>query len=508
MSAARRRLGALLAASALLAGSLAVTGATAAAVNGTVFVNTVPATPGIAIDVAGVVQTTGLDGSFSLALSSLADVSSTVALASTTTPAGDSVTLNRVTTGPHVPYESHIFVGLNITSRVRLRVVAGNSGVAPATVHQLTLRAITGQVLRVNPQTKPFVRLLARRAQYSRGVLVAQTINWFVDRIQVAKGVAVTAGRRPFDPLGHSVWKLSLQSMHGKAIISTVPAVAGVVFAIDGASVVTNQRGEATAPVADLNDVVARLRLTSADAAGGLQVSNMRVEKLPPEIVRQRHISVALDVRRPVMLRFVDLRQRTVPTSRITDLTLSTNAGDVRVPGSRLSAPLPMLVNQATRVGSGWQPAPVTYTLRSVLLDGGEAVFNGRQRFQADSGTTWTISLAVFTLTVTAHDAVFGSQLASRMVITRPDGTKLPIELSSARPRITSTLVRGLYSLHVDSAVLAGRASVLVSRDERIDLRVVTLWDALAFLAVVIAIVIGAVLGGRRMARRRSGSLA
>jgi hypothetical protein len=63
--------------------------------------------------------------------------------------------------------------------------------------------------------------------------------------------------------------------------------------------------------------------------------------------------------------------------------------------------------------------------------------------------------------------------------------------------------VRGLYTVQVDSAVLAGHASVLVSRNENIDLRVVTLWDAAAFLVLVLIIIVGAVLGGRRMAQRR-----
>jgi hypothetical protein len=130
-------------------------------------------------------------------------------------------------------------------------------------------------------------------------------------------------------------------------------------------------------------------------------------------------------------------------------------------------------------------------------------VFNGRQRFSPSSSGTWNISLAVFTLTVTAHDAFFGSQLGSHLVITRPDGQELSMQLSSAGPRRTPSMVRGLYSVQIDAAVLAGRASVLVSRNEQIDLRVITLWDAAAFLLLVLLIIVGAVLGGRRMARRR-----
>jgi hypothetical protein len=296
---------------------------------------------------------------------------------------------------------------------------------------------------------------------------------------------------------------LSLQPVHGVVSVGTVPAVAGVTFSLDGATMTTDARGRATAPVDDLNDVSDRLKLATPNASGGMAVSNMRVSKLPPLVVHQRRVLVALDVRRPVSLRFVDLAHHAVPASRISDITLSAGSNSVRLLGQELSSPAALLTQQATKVGTDWQPRGITYTLRSVRIDGGQAVFNGRQRFSPSSSGTWNISLAVFTLTVTAHDAFFGSQLGSHLVITRPDGQELSMQLSSAGPRRTPSMVRGLYSVQIDAAVLAGRASVLVSRNEQIDLRVITLWDAAAFLLLVLLIIVGAVLGGRRMARRR-----
>ncbi len=503
---ALRRLSALVAVGALLATAVEAAPATASAnPGGTVFVNTVPATPGISIDVDGTVLTTGTDGSISMFDPNLNGIASRVSLAGETTAAGDAVRLTRVVPGPHVRYESHLFVGLEITSAVRLRLVRGNSDVDPASVSRLRLRSAAGNVLDVNPRATPVVSLLARRALLQHGALVAQAVTWSVARIEVAPGVAVTTARARFDPLDAGTWTLSLQTVHGIAIIETVPAVAGVVLSVDGATVTTDQQGQARAPVADVNHVADRLQLGGPDAAGGFQVSNMRVNRLPPGTVRVRHIVVALDVRRPVLLRFVDARGRPVPPSRITDVTFTAGSITTRLHGAELSAANSMAARQATREATGWQEVPITYTLRSVHLNGGEAVFNGRQRFQAATSGLWTISLAVFTLTVTAHDALFGSQLGSRMVITSPDGSTVPMELSSELPRTTPSLVRGLYTVRVESAVLAGRASVLVSRDERIDLRVVTLWDTIAFVVTALAVLAGAVLGGRRLARRRTG---
>ena len=470
---------------------------------GTVYVSTIPAVAGLAIDIGGVVQQTGPDGSAIVRLADINGMPHRVSLATGTTPAGDAVSLTRVVPGRHVPHESHLSLGLDLTSRVRLRLGQGTSGVPSSSVHRIRLHSVTGQVLEVDPQKHPTVSLLARRTMLQRGVLAVQRVTWSVDRLAVVPGVAVTTQHVKFDPLGHRTWPLSMEPVHGVVTIRTVPSVAGVVFSLDGATITTGADGRAEAPVDDLNDVADRLRLAAPDAAGGLQVSNVRVTKLPPRVVHQRRVLVAMDVRRPVAFRFVDLAGHPVPLSRITDLTLSAGAASVRLIGSELTVPAPLLTEQATKIGTDWQTRSITYTLRSVRIDGGQAVFNGRQRFTPSSSGTWRIALAVFTLTVTAHDAFFGSQLASHLEITRPDGSRLPLSLSASQARRTPSLVRGLYSVQIDSAVLAGRASVLVSRNEAIDLRVVTLWDAVAFIAVVLLIVVGAVLGGRRMSRRR-----
>jgi hypothetical protein len=498
-----RRLVSAIAVTAVAAGGVAMPPSTATVIPaGTVYVSTVPATPGLALNIGGNVQTTGPDGSVAVYVSDLAGIASRVTLAQSVV-GGSTVALTRVVTGRHVPHESHLSVGLSVTSSVRLNLVRGRSGIDPRTVHRLRLHSLAGAVLDVDLRKTPVVRLLARRALLRHGVLTEQRVTWSVDRVAVAPGVAVTTAHAAFDPLGVSSWRLTLQTVHGVVAVTTVPPVAGVTFALEGATLTTDRRGRAQGPIADLNDVADRLRLASATATSGVEVTNMRVTKLPPRAVGQRRVLVAFDVRRPVSLRFVDLARHEVPRARISDVALSVGDSTVRLVSQELGTPTALLTEQATKVGQQWQARTITYTLRSVRIDGGQAVFNGRQRFRPSASGTWTIRLAVFTLAVTAHDAFFGSQLSSHLVITRPDGSRVPMQLSSAKPRRTPSMVRGLYTVQVDSAVLAGHASVLVSRNENIDLRVVTLWDAAAFLVLVLIIIVGAVLGGRRMAQRR-----
>jgi biopolymer transport protein ExbD len=72
---------------------------------------------------------------------------------------------------------------------------------------------------------------------------------------------------------------------------------------------------------------------------------------------------------------------------------------------------------------------------------------------------------------------------------------------------VAHSLVRGLYQMRVDSAVLAGSTTVLVSRNDAIDLRVVTLLDVVLIVLVVLVVLIAAVVGGGVMARRRRSAV-
>lgn len=472
---------------------------------GTVYVSTVPAIAGVSLDIGGSVVRTGPDGSAAVSTGSLNGIAKRITLAGSSPISGETLSIARVASGVHRPRESHLTVGFDVSTSVRLQLAEGDAHVSPSSVHQLRLHSITGQIILVDPQKTHDVTLSARKARLIRGVLTAQPVTWTVDRVAVAPGVSVqTAGGR-FDPFGHPTWPLQLAPIHGTVDIQTVPATPGVTFLLDGASITTTANGTASAPIGDLNNVNQRLKLADSTAEP-LLVSNMRVSKLPPTHIRQRRLIVALDVRRPVILRFVDLKGSVIPTSRIENVQATSGNAEVQIVGRQIAEPAALLTQVATKAGSAWQTRRAVYSLRSVRMDGGEAVFNGRQRFSPSGGSTWTITLAVFNLAMTAHDALFGFKVGSRVQITRPDGTKYGLDLGTVDPLVARTMVRGLYGLTVDSAVVGGRTSVLVSRDDSVDLRVVTLVDFVVIALFALIILVSTVVGGQMMARRRASA--
>ena len=484
--------------------------ASASDTGGTVSLQTVPALAGVRLAVNGSVVTTDVGGSAALWVPDLNGIADTVSLASSRLDPTTTLAISKVHPLPHtIARRSNLMVGLDITSSVRLNVQPGTTGVAVDSVRLLQLHSVAGQVLDVNPTRTRRVRLLARRTRLTNGVLTTQHVTWSVDRAMGAPAIALTTAGPRFDPFDHERWRVRLQPVRGTVDIGTVPATAGVTFTLGGATVTTGPNGSARVAVSDLNNVDHRLQLGSA-AAGPVSVSLLRVSKLPPGALHQRRLIAALEVRRDVRLRFVDLLGEKVPANRVQQVDLSGGGPMITLTGRQVRDPVSLPESIATEVAGHWQTRPVTWSVSAVRFDGGDAVFAGKQRYSPNAGRAWYVALSVFRVRVAVRDALFGSGVGSSVWITGPDGRGFPLRVGSASPGVVPAMVRGLYDLRVDAAVFGKHTKVLVSRDDLVQVRVVTPLDIAVFALAVL--LIGAclvLLGGvvpRRRLRRRRGS--
>jgi hypothetical protein len=219
---------------------------------------------------------------------------------------------------------------------------------------------------------------------------------------------------------------------------------------------------------------------------------------------------VALAVRRSIALTFADYSGQPVPPGQLSEVELTSGGTRVNLTGPAIAAAVPLLAQTATQIGNAWQPRELRYTVTTVRLNGSNAVFAGQQSFNPNGAASWRISLAVFAIKVTVRDVVFGSSISSSAWVTRPDGHRYPVHLAAGAPTVLASLVRGSYDLQVKAAVVGSHTRLLVSRTDRVNLRVITRKDA---LAVVLAV---ALLGGgvvwlglslRRSAGQRSGGV-
>jgi hypothetical protein len=496
-----RVLGALVAVLTLLAGTTAA--GAVGPTRGKVFVQTAPALAGVRLLVGSTVVTTGRGGSAAIAVSNINGVASRVSLASKVLDARTGLSLAYVKPAPHTAkYESHLTVGLDVTSRVRLQISGGTTGVATGSVHAVRLHSVTGQTMLVDPQRTPTVNLLSRKTRLVAGVVTPQVVTWSVDSLRAAPGVSITTARAKFDPYSSSVWPLLLRAVHGTVIVETVPATPGVSFLLDGATFTTDAHGRGTSPVADLNGVDLRLRASTSQATGST-VAVLRVSRLKPAAPFQRHLVAALAVSRPVSLTFTDPAGQPVPSDRVSEVQLDGGGSTVKVTGAQLADPVSLLSARGKLVDGVVKPQQVTYSVTRVTLDGGNAVFAGQQRLNPNSASDWPISVSVFDVTVTARDVLFGSRVTSTAYVSRPDGGRSAVQLSRGRPTVLRSLVRGGYTLTTQAAVVGANTNILVSKNSDVELRVVTLLDAVVLVLLLIGMAVSVVLVGRR---RRPGS--
>jgi hypothetical protein len=470
--------------------------------SGTVHLQTVPSMAGVALSVGGEVVRTGPDGAATLSVADLNGVADTVTIPDHYVTATLRVRMTHVVVLPHVePHVSNLQVGVAVTSLMRIRVWAGRTGIDPTTVRRLRLHSVTGIVRTVNPQRVSQFALLARLPRLVHNRLEVQTVTWSVDSVVADPGVAVGAERVPFDPLSGPEWRLRLRPIAGTVHIRTVPATAQVEFVLDGTSAMTDRNGEAMTSAANLNDVNERLRLASA-AAGDRQVSILKVTTAPQAALHERELVVALEVSRPIRLRFVDERGVAVPTHRVSAVQLHSGQRSVTVQGAAVRQPIMLGAAIAERAGTEWRVNRIAFTITSVTVDGGEAVFAGQQRFEPVSAAVWTVRLAVFTITVTARDALFGTRVGSTLLVTRPDGAILRrVTVGVRTPALLPSIVRGDYDLRVQAALIGGTTPVHISRDDHLDLRVVTRLDAIAVAAFVALLVAAAMYAAARVTR-------
>jgi hypothetical protein len=335
-------------------------------------------------------------------------------------------------------------------------------------------------------------------------------VTWAVEGVHADPGISVTSSQPRFDPFGNARWRVRLAPVKGTVKVITVPRTPDVQFQVDGTALTTGANGIGIAQVADLNYVQDKLTL-AASQAGPYQVSSLRVSKLDTIVTGQRRLIAAIDVRRGVKLRFIDSHYKPIPASAVDSVTMSAGSGvTTTIVGTELTVPALLLTQVAERIGSGWGTRTVKYSLESVRIDGSNAVFTGKQTIYPLSTSVWTIQLAVFSMTLSVRDALFGSTIGTRTVITRPDGSTVAKDVPSGSPHVFTGMVRGLYTLKIDAAVVGGTTSVLVSRDGEVDLRVITLLDALVIAlagAILLpASVLVAVSITRRSQRRRKNT--
>jgi phospholipase C len=281
--------------------------------------------------------------------------------------------------------------------------------------------------------------------------------------------------------------------------IRTVPAVPGMRFAIDGRRFEADRRGRAYPPAGARGS----LRAIDTRIAPGLRA---RFDRW----YRGRRIA-AIELFHRVRTSFVDLDGNAVDPQAITSVTLRGSDGGRSVLAGRRS--LWLQGNRVVPESQGTESTGLHYAAEKVMVAGSNVVHRGQQRFFPAASRTMQLRLLLFAVRVTVRDALLGFPIGSAIRVRYPNGRERREALGPSAGLIMRSLPRGDYRLSVDALGISSSRPVALSRDQEVDLRVISWLDvavvllALAALALALLFVRRPVPAGRRPTRLVSSVL-
>jgi hypothetical protein len=288
--------------------------------------------------------------------------------------------------------------------------------------------------------------------------------------------------------------------------LRTVPAVAGIRITVAGRTAVTDRRGRAR--------ILVPTRTTRVDdvTGGGLQSllrtikrSAPRVEGVPlPERGRAAFdrfqggdvVTVALDTFYMFHPSFIGIDGRRIDARAVQSYTLKSRHGvRVTVKGAQ---PVELQGSRVVSLNDRLVSKKIGWAVERVIVGGGNAVHRGQQRFHpARLDAAFPIQLLFFRARFTSQDAIFGFHVGSAVKLRYPDGTEREYPFGPDGTVTLPALPRGDYSVDVEGPGLTPARPVALSRDQVVDLKVISFLD----LAVV-GFGFATVLIGLAVARR------
>ena len=148
------------------------------------------------------------------------------------------------------------------------------------------------------------------------------------------------------------------------------------------------------------------------------------------------------------------------------------------------------------------------YSIEKVIVDATNVVNRAQQRFIPSEVQELDVELLFFTARITARDALFGFPVGTAVRLQHPDGRWQVIDLDDNAAVTIDALPRGEYFIEVKGPGLSFVHPVALSRDQDVDLQVLTYLDISVALALGGIAVIGVLFVGRpylfrRLRRRR-----
>src|SRR4051794_6429752 len=266
--------------------------------------------------------------------------------------------------------------------------------------------------------------------------------------------------------------------------VRTIPPVAGVVFHFQGKVYRTDSEGKL---------LLQPVGLKTNQVKPAIKIDPRRVGA--DRIVRfdrwfGRNI-VTLNNFYRLSFTFRDLLGNTVDPNQVDSITLKSRTGvrtrltskkSVWLQGSRVVPFTGELVSK-----------DIDYQVERAYVDGTNVVNRAQQRFRPRKTSDLSVRLLFYKLKVVTRDALFGIPIGQSVELRYPSGRTVTHDLKDGQVTLQS-LPRGTYNLKVKAAGVSFTRPVSVSRNQEVELKVISWLDMFLAFAAVVALAIGLAL--------------
>ncbi len=298
----------------------------------------------------------------------------------------------------------------------------------------------------------------------------------------------------------------------GVLTVQTVPVIPGARVSADGRIAEADKAGVARLPVRRFTGLEERFNAPETRVSKTRRAVLDRVRGQLHNAFNGKVIEVGLRTERLIKWRFVDRTGLAILPDRLTRLVLKSSTGEVvTLEGPDIDKPRWLAASRTQQTSFGLMSKDIYWTVQSVVLNGAELVNRSQQRFVPDVDQEWTIELLFFEAKVQATDLLFGTPAGEGVEVTGPDGTSQRYPLGDDGVVTLPAVPRGEYQMTVFGPGISFSRPVSVSKDQDVDLMVISVLDIALVATMLLLIAVSLILIGRRRrisawsVRRRAG---
>jgi len=286
-----------------------------------------------------------------------------------------------------------------------------------------------------------------------------------------------------------------------KIEIHITPPLANIRFSVDNQIFASNSEGIASLEMEKTGKFSLELLTTKTED------KNIKIEFSrwgDDTFVSQRDIEVPLaqpldagfEVSYEVSQTFVDLAGQPVDPARITSVTIKGSNGTTYTFSDNL--PHWLLAGRVIRLSNGLEQTRILYSVIDVTIDGSNVVSQAQQRFYAEPNDVWPLKLLLYSANFTARDALFRFPIGSGIQMEYPNGEIKTFKFGSSNEYSSEGLARGIYHVTVTGVRgIAPPTPIALSRDQDVELIVLSYIDIGFMLAVGLSFALGLLFFGR-----------